>query len=102
MLRMPAPLQTMAALFWGATIAADADDADARIWLPLLAAAGILSLCTLMQATVTRRIDRMYRAMFGARLTQLGNPEPEPHGRHRLTVVPEQDRRQRENVALSR
>lgn len=101
MLRMPAPLQTLAALSWGATITAEADDADTRVWLPLLVAAGVLSLCTLMQATVTRRIDRMYQAMFRAAIPP-EIPGPGAHGRHRLAAVPERERPQHERAVLPR
>lgn len=70
MLRMPAPLQVLAALSWGATIAADAADTSERIWLPLIAVSGVLSLCALMQAAVTRRIDRVYTAMARSFITR--------------------------------
>ena len=98
----PALLQTTAAILWLTTIITaftgyDHDlrtfsALDGRIWRIVAGAAMIVTLCALMQATVTMRIDRMFLAMF--RATPRENPEP--HGRHRLAVVPPQGRREHE------
>lgn len=100
MARRPELLQSATAVSWGGTITTTVTDTGLRIWACSLVGSGVLMLCLLMRATVARRIDRMYRAMFSAAMPSGPEPEPEVHGRHRLAVVPEPGPRPSERAVL--
>jgi hypothetical protein len=109
--RRPALLQTLAATAWGATIIGaftgyDPDwrhysALDERLWFTVLGIAVVASLPVVFGTQLADRIDRAFLAMFRARISQLETPEPSPHGRHRLAVVPAQAQPQDDASALS-
>lgn len=104
MRRQPALLRISAATAWITALVTGFDGSasrvNAHIFVLSSVVAAVLSLCALMQATVTARIDRMYAAMFRAAMPTEAS---EPHGRHqRLAVVPEPDRRQHGHAVLPR
>ena len=65
----PALLQGMALASWGGTIAADAAQADDRIWLPLLGAA-LLASWAAVQDYLIDRASQAANAMARAALTR--------------------------------
>jgi hypothetical protein len=65
----PVILRTSAVVAWGATIAADAANANSRTWAALLTAAAVLSLAALYQVH-TARLVKVYEAMTRAILTR--------------------------------
>ena len=62
-------LQTSAALSWGLAIAADAAEADDRVWLPLFGAALVTSMAALMDR-MERRSATAYAAAMRAGITR--------------------------------
>jgi hypothetical protein len=90
---MPAPLQTLAALTWGAAIAAALTPVHGRIFACSLGAAVVVSLAALEQKMVAHGA-RLYTAMTKAAITRPPYEEPpavfpviqldgyRQHGRH--------------------
>lgn len=69
MRRMPLVLLSAAAILWGAGITADAGKSNARIWVPLIAAACVLTVAGVNQLTALRAA-RTYEALTHAVLTR--------------------------------
>lgn len=95
----PAALQVTAAAAWVGTVTADAAEADARIWVPMLVGAAVTTLPALERSFVSERLDATYAAMARAFIKRQPDPrtpadpwpalhavqdggQRRPHGRH--------------------
>lgn len=73
MRRMPPVLLSAAAILWGTAIGLDAEDGRARIWIPLLAAACVMTVAGLHLLTVqsaVRANDALTRVILSRPLTR--------------------------------